>query len=109
KTLRVLYDRDAQRSRLLRGACNATEHVRDDGTFDDGHDRRFFSRGHEVRISGSGGGLEAYAGLGVVVTAGRRVAVYAAVGQATVTNVDGDLKVSVSSADVEANYTRGRL
>ena len=109
QTLRVIYDADEITYALMERGSNTTEHVRDDGTFDDGHDRRFFSRGHEVRISGSGGGLEAYADLRVVVPAGRRVAVYLAVGKATVTNVDGDLKVSVSSADVEANHTRGRL
>ncbi len=109
QTLRVIYDADEVTYPLMGRGSNTTEHVRDDGTFDDGHDRRFFSRGHEVRISGSGGGLEAYADLRVVVPVGRRVAVYLAVGKATVTNVDGDLKVSVSSADVEANHTRGRL
>src|SRR5213596_70623 len=109
QTLRVIYDADEITYPLMGRGSNTTEHVRDDGTFDDGHDRRFFSRGHEVRISGSGGGLEAYADLRVVVPAGRRVAVYLAVGKATVTNVDGDLKVSVSSDDVEANHTRGRL
>ncbi len=109
QTLRVIYDADEITYPLMGRGSNTTEHVRDDGTFDDGHDRRFLSRGHEVRISGSGGGLEAYADLRVVVPVGRRVAVYLAVGKATVTNVDGDLRVSVSSADVEANHTRGRL
>ena len=109
QTLRVIYDADEITYPLMGRGSSTTEHVRDDGTFDDGHDRRLFSRGHEVRISGSGGGLEAYADLRVVVPVGRRVAVYLAVGKATVTNVDGDLRVSVSSADVEANHTRGRL
>ena len=109
QTLRVVYDADEITYPLLERGTNTSEHVRDDGTFDDDHDRHFGSRGREVRISGSRGGLEAYADLRVVVPVGKRLAVYLAVGEAVVTNVDGDLKVHVSSADVEANHTKGRL
>ena len=107
QTLRVVYDADEITYPLLERGSNTTERVRDDGTFDDDHDRRFGSRGREVRISGSRGGLEAYADLRVVVPVGKRLAVYLAVGKAVVTNVDGDLKVHVSSADVEADDTAG--
>ena len=109
QTLRVIYDADEITYALMERGSNTTEHVRDDGTFDDNHRGHWLSRGREVRISGSRGGLDAYADLRVVVPAGKTVAVYLSVGKAVVTNVDGNLDVNVSSADVDASHTRGRL
>ena len=109
QTLRVIYDADEITYALMGRGSNSTEHVRDDGTFNDNHRGHWLSRGREVRISGARGGLDAYADLRVVVPAGKTVAVYLAVGKATVTNVEGNLDVNVSSADVDASHTRGRL
>ena len=109
QTLRVVYDADEITYALMGRGSNTTERVRDDGTFDDNHGRRFGDRGREVRISGSRGGLDAYADLRVVVPVGKTVAVYLAVGKAVVDNVDGDIRVHVSSADVDASHTKGRL
>jgi len=86
---------------------NTTLRVRDDGTFgDNGNWRR---EGREVRITGRGRGLEAYADLRVSVPAGKRIALHLGVGKAFVSNVDGVILVQVASADVSAERTRGTL
>src|SRR5207248_2881921 len=54
-------------------------------------------------------GLEAYADLHVTVPTGKNVALYLGVGKAFVTNVEGVIRVSVVSADVSADRTRGTL
>jgi hypothetical protein len=112
QTLRVIYPGDDIVYRVEGGwGGGSTEmDVRDDGTFNDQHGGRgFFSGRRRVRISGRGRGLDAHADLRVLVPAGKHVAVYLAVGKATVSNVDGDLRVDVSSADIDATHTRGRL
>jgi DUF4097 and DUF4098 domain-containing protein YvlB len=87
---------------------STTLDVREDGTFND-HEGYRSGGGHRVRISGSGLGLEAHADLRVAVPSGKRVAVYLAVGRVFVSNVDGDLQVHVSGADVTADHTKGSL
>lgn len=105
--LRVLFpDDDIVYPRLGRRS-NSTFDVRDDGTFGGGdHDR---DNGHRVRVRGDGSGVEAWADLRVAVPTGKTVAVHLGVGNATVTNVDGNLRVDVSSADVTASGTKGTL
>jgi hypothetical protein len=107
-TLRVLYPDDRIVYPALGPHSTTTLDVADDGTFNDHESRRFAGR-RRVQISGGGRGLQAWADLRVVVPAGKRVAVYHGVGEATVSNVDGDLKVDVASADVTANRTKGSL
>jgi lia operon protein LiaG len=109
ETLRVIFPDDDVVYRELGGGSNTTLDVRDDGTFGDGDGKRVFGGRHRVRISGSGEGLEAHADLRIAVPAGKRVAVYLGVGQAFVTNVNGDLRVDVASADVAADHTKGSL
>src|SRR5712692_4911494 len=114
QTLRIVYpDDDIVYDALGHWGGETTVDVRDDGTFNDDHGhhggRRFFGGGHRVRISGRGRGLDAHADLRVLIPAGKRVAAYLAVGKALVTNVDGDIRVDVSSADVEASHTKGSL
>jgi lia operon protein LiaG len=109
ETLRVIYPDD---DIVYRGSDvdgNTTIDVREDGTFNDHEGRRSGGGGHRVRISGSGRGLEAHADLRVVIPTGKRVAVYLAVGRVFVSNVDGDLQVAVSAADVTADRTKGSL
>jgi hypothetical protein len=106
ETLRVIYPDD----RIVypegdRGSRDQIS-VRDDGTFGD-HDR--WGDGRRVTIARSGGGLEAHADLTVQVPKGQRISVYLGAGKATVTNVDGDVLVDVSSASVTTRGTRGRL
>jgi lia operon protein LiaG len=110
QTLRVIFpDDDIVYGALDRWNGSTDLDVRDDGTFGDNHGRHFFRSGHRVRISGHGRGLDAHADLRILIPAGKRVAVYLAVGKAFVTNVDGDIRVDVSSADIEASHTKGSL
>jgi len=105
EALRVVYPDDDIVYREMEGGSRTTLHVRDDGTFGDGHGRG----GREVVIRGSGGGLEARADLVVRVPRGRQISAYLGAGEAFVTNVDGDVLVDVSSAPVTVKGTRGRL
>jgi hypothetical protein len=109
ESLRVIYpsDRIIYPEMGYRSRTQMT--VNSDGTFDDGnHDRGFFSR-DRVEISDSGSGLDAHADLVVSVPRGQRIAIHWGVGDANVSNVDGDLLLSVGSATVTAEHTRGRL
>ena len=109
ETLRVIYPEDVISLPDWGGGrgWNTTLRVRDDGTFGDGGNWR--REGREVRITGRGRGMEAYADLRVSVPAGRRVVLHLGVGKAFVSNVDGVIVVDVSSADVSAERTRGTL
>ena len=108
ETLRVIYpdrrivyrqpDSDRWRGRT-------TIRVDDDGTFSD--DRS--DDGRNVDVVSSGDGLDAHADLRVIVPRGKRVSVYLGVGEATISNVEGDLYVDVSAAKVTSTHTRGKL
>ena len=113
ETLRFIYPGD----RILYGrASNGSStqlRVRDDGTFGDDreHDGKHDSKreGRRVTIAGNGGGLDARADLRIAVPSGRQVSVYLAVGEVSVTNVNGDLHIDAASAPVIASGTRGEL
>jgi len=107
EALRVIFPDDEVVYREMEGGSRTTVHVRDDGTFGDGHG--WGGGGREVLIRGSGPGLDASADVVVRVPRGRRVAAHLAAGEAFVTNVDGDILVDVASAPVTAKGTRGRL
>jgi DUF4097 and DUF4098 domain-containing protein YvlB len=117
ETLRIIYPDDVIVMPEWGRGWNTTLRVRDDGTFGDddwwnngGRHRRRSREGREVRISGrSRSGLEAYADLRVTIPKGKTVGLYVGVGKAFVTNVDGTIRVSVASADVAAERTRGSL
>src|SRR5439155_1131699 len=109
ETLRVIYPDDAIVYHELDFDGNTTLDVADDGTFNDREGHRRIGAGHRVRISGSGRGLDAHADLRVALPAGKRVAVYLAVGRVFVSNVDGDLQVDVSAAQVTADPAKGLL
>ena len=106
QTLRVVYPGDDITYGGGSGRSSTELRVRDDGTFSDSQDGE---RGRSVRIRNYGDGLAAWADLVVTVPAGRRVAVRLAVGDVTVTNVNGDLLVDVHAADVTAEGTKGTL
>ncbi|HET7609432.1 MAG TPA: DUF4097 family beta strand repeat-containing protein [Gammaproteobacteria bacterium] len=114
-SLRIIYPADVITLPERDRGSQTTLRVRDDGTFnDDSWSGRRYREGREVRIGGRwrrGGsdGLEAYADLRILVPRGKNVAVYLGVGKATVSTVDGTIKVSVASADVAAERTRGTL
>jgi hypothetical protein len=107
ETLRVIYPEDVISLPDWGRGWNTTLRVRDDGTFGDGG--RWRREGREVRITGRGRGMEAYADLKVTVPAGKRVTLHLGVGKAFVTNVDGVIGVQVASADISAEGTRGIL
>jgi lia operon protein LiaG len=108
ETLRVIYP---ERTILFRDADRSHDSevrlsVDDDGTFD--HHGGDFRAGR-VRIVSSGSGLDANADVRVQVPAGKRVEVHLGVGDATATNVDGEISISVYAARVTTKGTRGRL
>lgn len=107
EALRIIYPEDVISLPTWGRGWNTTLRVRDDGTFGDGGGWR--REGREVRITGRGRGLEAYADLRVSVPAGKRVALHLGVGKAFVSNVDGVILVDAASADVSADRTRGAL
>jgi len=104
-SLRVRYpdDRIVYRGEGQDGGSRTSVRVDDEGRFGHGNG------GRRVEITPSGSGLDASADVRVRVPAGKRVALYLAVGEASVTNVASDLRVNVSAARVTTSGTRGRL
>ncbi len=83
--------------------------VNDDGTFNDRDNGRDWLSRNRVEIRASGSGLDAHADLVVSIPRGQRIVLHWGVGDALVTNVDGDISVSVASARVTSEHTRGHL
>lgn len=109
QTLRVIYPSDRIVYPRLGGwGSRTTLRVDDQGFFDESSDWRG-RRGERVEVRSSGSGLEAWADLRIIVPRGKRVAVHLAAGEASVSNVDGDLAVDVSAASITTDHTRGRL
>jgi lia operon protein LiaG len=109
-TLLVVYPEDRIVYRALGRGSNTRFSVREDGTWgSDGNRDRRGGWGREITIRGDGDGLEAAANLRITIPTGKRVAVYVGVGRVDVTNVDGELRVDVASADISARGTRGTL
>lgn len=106
ETLRVIYPADRVVYGGAGGRVSSELRVREDGTFYGDHGSR---DGRKVRIRDRGDGLEAHANLTIGVPRGRTVAVYLAVGEVSVTNVDGDLRVDVGAAAIHSRDTSGRL
>ncbi|HEY6807225.1 MAG TPA: hypothetical protein VI160_00445, partial [Gemmatimonadales bacterium] len=108
--LRVIYPDDDIVYDRLGDHANSTLNVRDDGTFgDDDGGHRGADGGRRVRVSGDGSGVAAYADLRIGVPAGRAVIVHLGVGRVTISNVDGDLRIDVASADVSGTGSKGSL
>jgi hypothetical protein len=115
EALRVIYPAESLVAPSLGAGSSTTLRVREDGTFG-GDDRDWEDRhrhrednGRRVEIRGSGSGFEAGADLRIRVPAGRRLAVYLAVGKVSVTNVDGEIRVDAHSAPVTASGVKGEL
>jgi len=80
--------------------------VRDDGTF---YNDWGWDRGREVRISGSGRGMEAWADLRISVPAGSDFALYLATGSTDLEGVDGTVLVDTGSGGIRSRGSRGHL
>jgi hypothetical protein len=109
---RVIYPADRIIYRDGRSRWDRTQlHVNSDGTFGDGNEgRQRWGFGNDrVEIASSGRGLEAAADLVVSIPRGRGLTINLAAGDATLENVDGDIRVNVWAADVTTNGTRGSL
>jgi hypothetical protein len=107
-TLRVVYPTDRIVYPELGFRSNTEIHVNPDGTFDD-HGGWNWREADRVQIRGSGSGLEAHADIVVSVPRGQRLSVHWGAGEATVSNVDGDLSISVAAARISTEHTRGAL
>jgi lia operon protein LiaG len=111
ETLRVIYPEGRirytgdGRGRNWLGSSRTTINVHDDGTFGGGGDGW---RGRRVEISGRDG-MDIAADLRVTVPRGQRISLYLGAGEATVSNVDGDILVDVQAASITTNGTRGTL
>ena len=104
ETLRVIYPEDwIVYSRMRRGSRTQAR-INRDGTIGGAG-----IGGRRVTVTGLGDGLDAYADLRIRVPSGQRIAVYQAVGQVWVSNVDGELRVDAHSAEVQTTGTRGSL
>jgi lia operon protein LiaG len=108
QTVRVIYPSDNIVYADMNHRSRTSMRVNGDGTFDDNGERDSFGRSR-VEIRDSGSGLDAHADLVVSVPKGQRASVHWGVGEATVTNVDGDLHVSVGSGHLVSEHTRGVL
>lgn len=115
QTLRVIYPNALVHYAVGKGRNRTDLRVRDDGTFgdsDDGdhkHDHDRSRDGRRITIDFEPGGLDAHADLKVKVPSKGSVCLHLAVGQVTVTNVDGDLRIDVSSAPVDVTGFKGSL
>jgi lia operon protein LiaG len=110
ETLRIVYPSD----RIVYPSLSRSRtslHVRSDGTFSDwsGDDWRQTRESDRVDIRGYGDGLEAYADLVVRVPKGQRIELFLGVGRMDVSNVEGEIMVDVSAAEVDASGTKGTL
>lgn len=104
-TLRVVYPGDEIVYPEMGRGSNTSTGVRPDGTFSDGD----WGRRDRVRISGRGGGLEAWADLVIEVPAGRSLEVYQAVGEVDARGLDGDLLIDTGSGGVSVVDVAGAV
>jgi lia operon protein LiaG len=110
ESLRIVYPSDEIIYPDMRRSGRTTLTVNEDGTFGGGDGDGRWNDRNRVTIRGSGDrGLEAYADIVVNVPKGQRISINLAVGRIEVTNVDGELFVDASSADVDVNGTKGVL
>ena len=104
--LRVVYPDDDVVYPALGGGTRVRTRLRSDGTW--GGSGGFFSAS-DVAVRGSGRGTQAWAEVTAAVPAGGRLSVHLAAGDASVSNVDGELVIDVDAATVTTEQTRGRL
>lgn len=123
RALRVIYPSNRLVYPRLGRSSRSQFDVAADGTFGSrvlraelGEDGFTFSNtlrlgggGEQVRVTGSGSGVEAYADLRVLVPAGQTVAVHLGVGRIQVANVNGHVRAEARSGEVIASGVQGSL
>lgn len=80
--------------------------VAEDGTWGDergGYDRR------RIEVSSRGDGVDAHADLHVIVPKGKSLVLRQGVGESTIDNIDGKLRVDVVASRVRISHVRGPL
>jgi lia operon protein LiaG len=107
ETLRIIYPSD--RIVYPQSRSRTSLNVREDGTFNDGGDWSGWGDRDRVQIRDYGPGLEAFADLVVRIPKGQKIDLYLAVGRAEISNVEGDLVVDVSAAEVDIAGLKGNL
>lgn len=100
ETLRIVYPDDRIVYPEMSSGSRNSMRVRNDGTWGEGGGRR-------VRISGSGGGLEAFADLTISVPPGKEFSMYLAVGEIRGENLDGRIRLDTGSGRITASGLRG--
>ena len=107
QTLRIIYPERRIVYPPMHAGSRTTLRVRSDGTFGDSHGD--WLQGQGVTIAGSGGGLEAFADLRILVPRRQDVLLRLGAGSANVRNVDGTIAVNVAVGPVSSLGTRGGL
>ena len=105
--LRIIYPSDRIVYPQMRARTSIN--VREDGTFNDGGDWREWDDRDRVQIRDYGPGFEAHADLIVRIPKGQKIDLFLAVGRAEVNNVEGDIVVDVSAAEVDVAGVKGGL
>jgi len=108
QTLRVVYPGTRVVYRESGHSGKTQIRVREDGSFGGNGSWSLWS-GRTVTVAGSGGGLEAWADLRVLVPRGRDVEVYLGVGAVKAAKVDAKLRLDTASGPVSTTDTRGAL
>ena len=106
-SLRVLYPGNRVVYPALGPGSHTSLGVSGDGCF--GRLGRLGLTTRRVTIAGSGPGLEAWADIEVRVPPGRDLTLQLGVGQASVADVDGKLRLNLAAAPARAERTRGQL
>jgi DUF4097 and DUF4098 domain-containing protein YvlB len=96
---RIVYPR-------LPGQWKSTQAIDDRGLFRD-HFDLFGS--HQVTVTGSGSGTEAWADLRILVPPGKTIVLHHVAGRAHVRDLDGNLVVDHGAGDLEVRGVRGRV
>lgn len=109
QTLRVRYPGDRVSYPSARGSWQTEVRVREDGTFGDDSNRANPWSGDKTVVTSRSGGFEAHADLDIGVPAGTRLAMYLAVGEVEVANVDGNIQVHAHASSVSAKTVKGDL
>ena len=107
QTLRVVYPGDRVVYPPLGRHSRSTYDVCADGRIRE--NMRDCIMGHRVTVSGTGSGIEAWADIQVRVPPGRKLMARVGAGDASASDISGDLFLDVGSATVSAENIKGTL